>query len=105
MKEQAPQDPINFTTYRPHASQSVCPPSLVSLQACITDLERDWDVRSHSFWQHVLHTLQSLQGVLTTRIVCMTDRGDCNSLYLIQEHIDEVGLLITAHDKARRTPL
>jgi hypothetical protein len=77
-----------------------------SLEARITDLEQDWDVRDQEFWQETLHTLQSVRKALSLVIASLRERNalspSVNTAYLADEHLDEVAILITAHCSAQR---
>jgi hypothetical protein len=72
-----------------------------SLQDRITNLEQDWNVRDEVFWQQSLQTLQAIRQTLTP-LLDQIDLSLIDSAYLVDEHIDEAAILITAHASAHR---
>jgi hypothetical protein len=52
----------------------------------------------------VVSTLRSLFVAIDTQRLCTQDAFERNHLSLTQDRIDEIGILITAHSKTRRTP-
>jgi hypothetical protein len=106
MNEQASEDSSNVITYRPARHPlSVSPPAHALLEQCVTDLKQDWDTRPQWFWKEVVSALRSLSVAIDTRLLCTEGNSERNDLFVTQERIDEVGILVTAHAKARRVSL
>jgi hypothetical protein len=110
-------EPVPFTPRTCRAPKTAHAPVIIeqyhtlqtayeSLEARITDLEQDWDVRDQEFWQQTLHTLQSVRQALSPVIASLRERNalspSVNTAYLADEHLDEVAILITAHCSMRR---
>jgi hypothetical protein len=72
-----------------------------ALQEAISNLEQDWNVRNQTFWQQTFATLQTIRQALSP-VLDKLDMPLLNTAYLADEHIDEAGILITAHSCAQR---
>src|SRR5579859_492620 len=88
--------------------------AIVPVDEKVTDLQKDWDLRSAVFWSEVLRTsLPAIRGATTKClglfdrkqsqetpipiIICATNIGYTCDLHCVEAKIDEAGILLTVN--------